>query len=163
MGYAELLCCSNFTFQHGASHAQELVRRAKDLGYAAIAITDECTLAGIVRAYEAATEAGIKLLIGSHFRFAEGDRTLLLAPTQTAYSQLCELITRARRRSVKGSYELARTDFDTVSDTIGVWIPGPSVNPEYARWFASLSLAGRYIGYTHDLAQDSDRRLEALR
>jgi error-prone DNA polymerase len=56
MGYAELLCCSNFTFQRGASHARELIRRAKDLGYAAIAITDECTLAGIVRAYEAATE-----------------------------------------------------------------------------------------------------------
>ena len=55
MGYAELLCCSNFTFQRGASHARELVQRAKELGYRAIAITDECTLAGIVRAHEAAT------------------------------------------------------------------------------------------------------------
>src|SRR5258708_7391153 len=145
MGYAELLCCSNFTFQRGASHARELVRRAKDLGYAAIAITDECTLAGIVRAYEAATEADIKLLIGSHFRFTEGDRVVLLAPTQTAYSQLCELITRARRRSIKGSYDLGRVDFDaTIGDTIGVWIPGPSIEFEQARWFASLSLAGRY-------------------
>ena len=68
MSYAELLCCSNFTFQRGASHARELVQRAKELGYGAIAITDECTLAGIVRAHEAATEVGIPLLIGSHFR-----------------------------------------------------------------------------------------------
>jgi DNA polymerase-3 subunit alpha/error-prone DNA polymerase len=50
MSYAELVCCSNFTFQVGASHAWELVKRAKELGYSAIAITDECTLAGIVRA-----------------------------------------------------------------------------------------------------------------
>src|SRR4030088_3200937 len=100
MSYAELLCCSNFTFQRGASHARELIRRAKDLGYAAIAITDECTLAGIVRAYEAATEADIQLIIGSQFRFPEGDRLVLLTPTQSAYSQLCELITRGRRRSV---------------------------------------------------------------
>jgi error-prone DNA polymerase len=164
VGYAELLCCSNFTFQRGASHAQELVRRAKDLGYAAIAITDECTLAGIVRAYEAATDADIKLLIGSHFRFAEGDRMVLLAPTQTAYSQLCELITRARRRSIKGSYHLDRADFDAnIRDTIGLWIPGPSINPEHAQWFSSLSLSERYTGYTHDLAQDSDRRLDSLR
>src|SRR5260221_2311611 len=166
MGNADLLCCSNFTFQRGASHARELVRRAKDLGYAAIAITDECTLAGIVRAYEAATEADIKLLIGSHFQFAEGDRVVLLAPTQTAYSQLCELITRARRRSIKGSYDsydLGRVDFDaTIGDTIGLWIPGPSIASEHALWFASLSLAGRYIGYTHDLAQDSDRRLDSV-
>ena len=102
MAYAELLCCSNFTFQRGASHARELVRRAKDLGYTAIAITDECTLAGIVRAYEAANDVGIKLIVGSHFRFGEGDRVVLLAPTQNAYSQLCELITHTRRQSVKG-------------------------------------------------------------
>jgi error-prone DNA polymerase len=164
MGYAELLCCSNFTFQRGASHPRELMRRAKDLRYAAIAITDECTLAGIVRAHEAATDADIKLLIGSHFRFKDGDRIVLLAPTQRAYSQLCELITRARRRSVKGSYDLGRPDFQaTVSDAIGLWIPGPTVESEHAEWFASLDLAGRYIGYTHDLAQDSDRRLDSLR
>jgi error-prone DNA polymerase len=60
MSYAELVCCSNFTFQVGASHAWELVKRAKELGYSAIAITDECTLAGIVRAYEAAAEAHIQ-------------------------------------------------------------------------------------------------------
>src|SRR5258708_2719777 len=156
MSYAELLCCSNFTFQHGASHARELVRRAKDLGYAAIAITDECTLAGIVRAYEAATEADIKLLIGSHFRLLEGDRVVLLAPTQKAYSQLCELITRARRRSIKGSYELTRADFDaTISDTIGLWIPRPHIDAEHARWFASLGLAGRHITYTHHLPHAS--------
>src|SRR4051812_35521263 len=122
MAYAELLCCSNFTFQRGASHARELVQRAKEVGYSALALTDECTLAGIVRAYEAATDADLKLIVGSQFRFPEGDRIALLAPTQTAYTQLCELITRARRAAVKGTYRLSRENFTQGLDAcIGLW------------------------------------------
>ena len=60
--YAELHCLSNFSFLRGASHAEELVARAKELGYSALAITDECSFAGIVRAHVAAKQAGIKLL-----------------------------------------------------------------------------------------------------
>src|SRR5688572_19493143 len=133
--YAELVCCSNFTFQHGASHPVELVHRAKVLGYGAIAITDECTLAGIVRAHEAATDAGIKLIVGSQFAFPEGDRVVLLAPTQAAYSQICELITKARRISDKGAYKISRADFaSTVDECIGLWLPGAAVSPEHAAW-----------------------------
>jgi len=102
MRYAELLCVSNFSFQYGASHPRELFERAQELGYAALAMTDECSLAGIVRANEASEATGIPLIIGSQFRFEEGDRVALLAPTQAAYTQLCELITKARRRSEKG-------------------------------------------------------------
>ena len=164
MPYAELLCCSNFTFQRGASHARELVQRAKELGYAAIAITDECTLAGIVRAHEAATETGIKLLIGSHFRFDEGDRIVVLTPTQNSYSQLCELITLGRRNSTKGTYRLSREDFhEKISECIALWIPSSQIDPDKAAWLTSLKLAAAYIGFTHDLAQDSDRRLDTLR
>ena len=68
--YAELHCLSNFSFLRGASHAEELVGRAAALGYSALAITDECSLAGIVRAHEAALEACIKLIVGAEFRFA---------------------------------------------------------------------------------------------
>src|SRR4030065_700219 len=70
--YAELPCLSNFTFLRGASHAEELVARAKELGYAALAITDECSLAGIVRAHVAAKELGLQLIGGSEIRFGEG-------------------------------------------------------------------------------------------
>jgi error-prone DNA polymerase len=162
--YAELLCCSNFTFQRGASHARELVQRAKELGYAAIAITDECTLAGIVRAHETAAETGIKLLIGSHFRFDEGDRIVVLTPTQDSYSQLCELITLGRRNSTKGTYRLCRSDFtEKISECIALWIPSHQIDPDKAAWLASLKLSAAYIGFTHDLAQDSDRRLDILR
>ncbi len=163
MAYAELLACSNFTFQHGAAHALEMVRRARELGYTAIAIADECTFSGIVRAHEAALEAGIKLIIGSQFRFAQGDRVVLLAPTQNAYSQICELISRARRASVKGAYTLTREDFTQgLQDTIGLWVAGAVIDPAQARWFAALPLQSRHLAFTHALAQDSRRRLETL-
>ncbi|MGC2048738.1 MAG: PHP domain-containing protein, partial [Gallionella sp.] len=70
--YAELHCLSNFTFLCGASHPEELVTCAHELGYAALAITDECSLAGIVRAHMAAKACGLKLIVGSEIRFAEG-------------------------------------------------------------------------------------------
>ena len=163
MAYAELLCCSNFTFQRGASHAQELVQRAKELGYSAIALTDECTLAGVVRAHEAAMEAGMKLIVGSQFRFPEGDRIALLAPTQSAYSELCELITRTRRAAEKGCYQVTREDFTQgAGHCIGLWIPGTRIDEAHARWFAALPLDFRALAFTHSLAQWSAERLTDL-
>ncbi|MDA8420796.1 MAG: PHP domain-containing protein, partial [Pseudomonadota bacterium] len=60
-GYAELHCVSNFSFLRGASHPGELVEQAVTLGYAALAITDECSLAGVVRAHMAARDRPIRL------------------------------------------------------------------------------------------------------
>jgi hypothetical protein len=65
--YAELHCLSNFSFLRGASQPAELVQRAAELGYEALALTDECSVAGVVRAWEAAREHGLKLIIGSEF------------------------------------------------------------------------------------------------
>ncbi len=105
-GYAELQCASNFTFLQGASHAEELAARAAQLAYEAIAITDECSLAGIVRAHVAAKEAGIKLLVGAHFRVTSADGSAALAftaiaQTREGYGNLSELITLARTRTAK--------------------------------------------------------------
>ncbi|HUX90590.1 MAG TPA: error-prone DNA polymerase [Gallionellaceae bacterium] len=108
--YAELHCLSNFTFLRGASHAEELVTRAHELGYAALAITDECSLAGIVRAHVAAKACGLKLIIGSEIRFADGPRVVLLATDRTGYGNLSELITQGRRNASKGSYSLTLND-----------------------------------------------------
>ncbi len=116
--YAELHCRSNFSFLVGASHPQELVARAAQLGYAAIAITDECSVAGVVRAHEEArrqAEAGcaIALIVGSEFTLDEGrgPRLVLLAHDREGYAQLCEIITRARLRSHKGAYRATGDDF----------------------------------------------------
>jgi error-prone DNA polymerase len=71
--YAELFCLSNFSFLQGASHAEELVDRAVQLGYAALALTDECSLAGVVRAHAEAKRAGLPLIVGAHFHLVRPD------------------------------------------------------------------------------------------
>ncbi|MBL8385419.1 MAG: error-prone DNA polymerase [Burkholderiales bacterium] len=120
--YCELHCLSNFSFLRGASSAAELVQRALKVGYTALAITDECSLAGIVRAHEAAVEYGFKLIVGAEFRFtrdeAEGaarpaSRIVLLVQSLQGYEALCRLITTARRRSAKGDYAFARADLES--------------------------------------------------
>src|SRR5579871_6321303 len=97
--YAELHCLSNFSFLRGASHPQELVERASDLGYAALAITDECSVAGIVRAHMTAKAAQIKLLVGAEFGLECGLRFVALACDRLGYGRLCRLITRDRTRA----------------------------------------------------------------
>jgi error-prone DNA polymerase len=108
--YAELHCVSNFTFLHGASRPEELVERAHALGYTALALTDECSVAGVVRAHLRARELGFQFIVGSEFRLEDGLRLVLLAPDRAAYGDLCELITQGRRAAEKGSYLLTRAD-----------------------------------------------------
>src|SRR6266446_3675673 len=110
--YAELHCLSNFTFLRGASHPEELVRRAAGLGYSALAVTDECSLAGVVRAHIAAKDVGLPLVIGSEIRLQDGPRLVLLATDREGYGNLSELITRGRRRTKKGGYSLCWGDLD---------------------------------------------------
>ena len=126
--YAELHCVSNFSFLRGASHPAELVTRAHELGYRALALTDECSMAGVVRAYEAARALPegnrLQLIIGAEFRCGDGLHLVLLAPGQRAYAQICQLITRARRRAAKGSYELAAADLESgLGACLALWLP----------------------------------------
>jgi len=115
--YAELHCLSNFSFLRGASSAEELAGRAAALGYAALAVTDECSLAGIVRAHVAAKKCGLKLIVGSEVRLEDGLKLVLLAPDRRAYGGLSSLITTGRRRMQKGAYSLCRADLDAASQS----------------------------------------------
>jgi len=113
--YAELFCFSNFTFLHGASHAEDLVKRAVQLGYEGLAVTDECSLAGVVRAHVAAKEVGLPLVIGSYFQLRNADGSpafglILLAQNREGYGNLSELITLGRTRAPKGEYRLTPHD-----------------------------------------------------
>ena len=132
--FAELHAISNYSFLRGASHPEELVRTAFELGYEAIAITDECSLAGVVKAHLAARELPIKLIIGAEFNIlgelgelgeadSAGIHLVLLAPDRRAYGQLSELVTIGRRRSPKGEYQLSLDDLHGVSDCLALWIP----------------------------------------
>ena len=111
--YAELHCLSNFTFLRGASHPEELVKRAAELGYSALALTDECSLAGAVRSHVAAKDLGLPLIIGSEIKLKDGPTLVLLATDREGYGNLADLITRGRRRSKKGGYSLGWEDFDS--------------------------------------------------
>ncbi len=137
--YAELHCVTNFTFLRGASHPEELVDRARKLGYAALAITDECSVAGVVRAHMEAKKAGLKLLIGAEFRLVEahrpGLRFVALAANRRGYGRLCSLITRGRRAASKGEYTLTRADVESCLDQcLLLWLPDARPNAQPPIW-----------------------------
>ena len=131
MAYAELHCISNFTFLRGASHPQELVRTASALGYNALAITDECSLAGVVKAYVCAQDYDLQLIVGSEFRL-EGQRLIALVSNRQSYAELSALITLARRRSSKGEYQLKWTDLSgNLPNTLLIWLPSGELESDH--------------------------------
>ena len=113
VGYAELHCKTNFSFLEGASHADELVSRAGELGYHALAITDRNSLAGVVRAHAAAKQNGMKLLIGAEIVPVDASPLILLATDRKAYGRLARLITRGRMNAEKGE---CRITFDDIAE-----------------------------------------------
>ena len=140
-GYAELQCLSNFTFLRGASHPHELIEQAHALGYAALAITDECSVAGVVRAHVAAKPLGFKLIVGSSLTLQCGTRLVLLSANRRGYGQLCRLITRGRRAASKGSYQLTCSDVQELlqplpgatTDCLAIWLPDDAAQSQQAQ------------------------------
>jgi error-prone DNA polymerase len=137
--YAELHCITNFTFLRGASHPQELVEQASLLGYTALAITDECSVAGVVRAHIGAKGKPMKLIIGSEFRLECGMRFVALAIDRRGYGKLCRFITRGRRSATKGEYSLTRADLEELGleQCFILWLPSSPPREEEASWLAA--------------------------
>jgi error-prone DNA polymerase len=166
--YAELHCCTNFSFLRGASHAEELVARAVELGYTALAITDECSLAGVVRAHVAAKEHGLKLIVGSEIVLADGMRLVLLARNRAGYGNLSALITLGRRRAAKADFELMRNDLagwngEGVPDCLCLWLPTPEATREDADWLEARFLGRCWIAWERMLLPDDADRLAHLK
>ena len=163
MPYAELHCLTNFSFLRGGSHPEELVARAHELGYAALAITDECSLAGVVRAHVEAKTCNLPLIIGSEFRLDDGLRFVLLATDRTSYGRLSALVTRGRRNAAKGSYKLARGDLaDGVPGCLALWLPDRAPDAEALRWLSSRFPNALWIAVERLLAADDAERCERL-
>jgi error-prone DNA polymerase len=137
--YAELHCITNFTFLRGASHPQELIEQAGLLGYTALAITDECSVAGVVRAHMTAKGKPLKLLIGSEFRLECGLRFVALAIDRRGFGRLCRLITRGRRAAAKGDYSLTRADLEELGleQCFILWLPAAQPCETEAGWLAT--------------------------
>ncbi len=136
--YAELHGLSNFTFLRGASHPEELVEQAAALGYRALALTDECSFAGAVRAHLAAKRCGLPLILGTELRLEGGMKLVLLATDRRAYGAISTLITLGRRRAKKGCYTLLPTDVEAITGSRALVLLIPAGVPDLtqARWVA---------------------------
>ena len=176
--YAELQCVSNFTFLRGASQPEELVERAKQLGYTALAIADECSMAGIVRAHVAAKEHGVKLLVGSQFLVDWGLESsastapftlTVLAINANGYGNLCEFITKLRRSSEKGTYHLDIGDIagPELHDCVVVMNPMRMSEPEQletaAKWLLRHFIGRCWLGVEQIVVMDDEMWLYRLR
>lgn len=173
MNYHELNTTTNFTFLTGASHPEELVRQAIQLGYAGIAITDECSLAGVVRAHieiknQVEKDSNLKyfkLLIGSRLKIDWFEdkkmEIILISPCREAYAELSTLITRARRRAEKGSYQVKLKDLSQyISRCLCIWIVDEGNQDAYQqlRLLTDIFPQRLWIGY-HRLSQANDYEL----
>src|SRR5471032_457939 len=176
--YAELQTFSHFTFLRGASAPEQLVQRAFSLGYKAIAITDECSLAGVVKAHIAAKELDIALVIGSQLTVTREDGSssfnlIILATNKNGYGNLSELITVGRMRGEKGSYLIQPRDIAMpVGDLVHLrglpdcqFILAPKYNADYeaverqAAWLVQLAPGRARIALTlHHRVQDEKHR-----
>ena len=161
--YAELHCLSNFTFLRGASHPEELVVRAVELGYSALAITDECSFAGVVRAHAAAKAAKCPLIIGSEIQLADGPKLVVLATDRASYGRIAALITAGRRREKKGTYRLTKADVnDGLPGCLALLIPGSHIDEAEARWFAECFPDRGWLAIERHVGPDDQARLTAL-
>ncbi len=165
--YAELQVTTNFSFLRGAAHPAELVLTAAALGHGAIAITDRNSLAGIVRAHQAAKEVGIRLVAGCRLDLGDGPSLLAFPEDRAAYGRLTRLLTLGKRRAAKGE---CRLDYaDVVAHGEGQIVVLPPVEAAPADEFRSFAarvaadFAGRgYLAAHHLYRGDDARRLADL-
>jgi error-prone DNA polymerase len=145
--YAELHCRSNYSFLTAASHPEELVGRAGELDYRALALTDECSLAGVVRAHSEAKACGLHLIVGSELQLVDGQRLVVLAMDRKGYGNLSHLISLARRRSPKGGYQVARSDFQTGLDgCLLLWLAAADAHTDGGRWLSACFPGRVWVG-----------------
>ncbi|TQU61133.1 error-prone DNA polymerase, partial [Xanthomonas perforans] len=165
--YAELHCLSDFSFLRGASSAEQLFVRAQHCGYSALAITDECSLAGIVRGLEASRATGVRLIVGSEFALVDGTRFVLLVENAHGYPQLCGLITTARRAASKGAYRLGRAEVqaqfrDVAPGVFALWLPGAQPQAEQGAWLQQVFGERAFLAVELHREQDDVARLQVL-
>ena len=132
--YAELHCKTNFSFLEGASHPDELMCRAVELGYSALAITDRNSLAGVVRAHGAAKDSKLKLLIGAELTPTDAAPLVVLATDRKAYGRLARLITVGRRQAPKGECRLSFDDLAAHADGLLAGVLGEVTRDDVLRY-----------------------------
>ncbi|MEZ8491850.1 error-prone DNA polymerase [Vibrio splendidus] len=154
--YSELFCQSNYSFLEGASHAEELVLQADFLRYKALAVTDECSVAGIVKVHSAIKQhkLSLKQIVGSMFWLNEECQVILICPNRQAYAELCRIITNARRRSSKGHYQLSEWDIMSAKHCFILWLPQQkNEDVHWGQWLSQHHSGRLWIGLQRHLKQ----------
>ncbi|CDT94459.1 putative Bacterial DNA polymerase III, alpha subunit [Vibrio coralliirubri] len=154
--YSELFCQSNYSFLEGASHAEELVLQADFLRYKALAVTDECSVAGIVKVHSAIKQhkLSLKQIVGSMFWLNEECQVILICPNRQAYAELCRIITNARRRSRKGHYQLSEWDIMSAKHCFILWLPQQkNEDAHWGQWLSQHHSGRLWIGLQRHLKQ----------
>ncbi|MFS1461509.1 error-prone DNA polymerase [Vibrio lentus] len=154
--YSELFCQSNYSFLEGASHSEELVLQADFLRYKALAVTDECSVAGIVKVHSAIKQhkLSLKQIVGSMFWLNEECQVVLLCPNRQAYAELCRIITNARRRSSKGHYQLSEWDIMSAKHCFILWLPQQkNEDAHWGQWLSQHHSDRLWIGLQRHLKQ----------
>jgi len=166
--YVELHTLSNFSFLRGASQPEELIAQAKRLNYCGLALTDECSLAGVVRAHVAAKQHGLPLIIGTELTCIDELKLVVLATDRASYGAMSRLISRARRAEPKGRYSLKRTDLeDALDGCLIIWLPradraSSQRQEEDGRWLRERFPGRLWIGVELLTGGFDMRRLELL-
>ncbi|CAH6800588.1 Error-prone DNA polymerase [Vibrio chagasii] len=161
--YSELFCQSNYSFLEGASHAEELVLQADFLRYKALAVTDECSVAGIVKVHSAIKqhELSLKQIVGSMFWLNEECQVVLLCPNRKAYAELCRIITNARRRSSKGHYQLSEWDIMSAKHCFILWLPQQKTeDTHWGQWLSQHHSGRLWIGLQRHLKQTDQQYID---
>ena len=166
MDYAELHCRTNFSFLEGASHADELVDQSVQLGYTALAVTDDNSLAGVVRAHARAKDTKLKLVIGAELTPVDAPRMVVWATDRASYGRLTRLLTVGRRRAGKGQCHLT---FDDIAEQdeglLSAAIPEPHeplIDLDRLHDYRDLWGDRGYLLAEFHYGVDDDRRREQL-
>ncbi len=167
--YAELAVTTNFSFLRGASHPQEMVARADELGLAAIGIADRNSFAGVVRAYDEARKRNIKLLVGTRLVTGDGFEVLAYPTDRAAYGRLCRLITAGNLKAKKGECALVFEQILSAGEgQIFIALPPPHssvlgmLSPPVSRTLARAAPGRTFLAGTHYHRGDEPRRLGLL-
>ncbi|MEZ8617634.1 error-prone DNA polymerase [Vibrio splendidus] len=161
--YSELFCQSNYSFLEGASHAEELVLQADFLRYRALAVTDECSVAGIVKVHSAIKQhkLSLKQIVGSMFWLNEECQVILICPNRQAYAELCRIITNARRRSSKGHYQLSEWDVMSAKHCFILWLPQQkNEDAHWGQWLSQHHSGRLWIGLQRHLKQTDQQYID---
>ncbi|NVN81490.1 MULTISPECIES: error-prone DNA polymerase [unclassified Vibrio] len=161
--YSELFCQSNYSFLEGASHAEELVLQADFLRYKALAVTDECSVAGIVKVHSAIKQhkLSLKQIVGSMFWLNDECQLVLLCPNRQAYAELCRIITNARRRSSKGHYQLSEWDIMSAKHCFILWLPQQkNEDAHWGQWLSQHHSGRLWIGLQRHLKQTDQQYID---